>query len=96
MQDIKYIIIGKNGDTERTIAPEDFVKYSGYLDYDVKVTQHGSIYQFKFATNEARDWWNNKISDDEDNVFNKNNCVAEHRYAVNIVEGMRKDGLSVC
>ncbi len=63
---------------------------------DVIITNHGTIIGFTLNSKVAKNWWNEKISDDEDNAFNKNNCVAEHRYAVNIVEGMRKDGLSIC
>jgi|TARA_R100001530_G_scaffold2640_1_gene4256 hypothetical protein len=63
---------------------------------DVIITNHGTIIGFTLNSKVAENWWNEKISDDEDNAFNKNNCVAEHRYAVNIVEGMRKDGLSIC
>jgi len=62
---------------------------------DVIITNHGTIIVFTLNSKVAKNWWNEKISDDEDNAFNKKNCVAEHRYAENIINGMKSSGLRI-
>jgi hypothetical protein len=58
---------------------------------DVKVNNHGTIFKFDLLTSKAKSWWKKNIQDS----FGKDNCVVEHRYAMDIYQGMKQADLKI-
>jgi hypothetical protein len=58
---------------------------------DFSVENHGSLFLFRMNTAAARQWVHDNVEDDAQ--FFCDALVVEHRYAANLAEGMRGDGL---
>lgn len=54
---------------------------------DVLITDYGSLCKFHLKSNQALDWWNYHVAN--------NNYTAERRYANDIYCGMVNNGLSI-
>ena len=61
-------------------------------EVDVTVTNHGTIFTFALHTDAAREWWAEYVADGLEFAGNK---VVEHRFALDIAEGMEEGGLIV-
>jgi hypothetical protein len=61
---------------------------------DVKVVNHGSLWQFYLLTEAAQGWWAEYVPDDGFQVSGTVKVV-EPRYAVDLVDGMVSNGLVV-
>jgi hypothetical protein len=59
---------------------------------DVNVTNHGSLLLFALLTNAAKDWVEENVAEPQWFGYH---LVCEHRYAADLVAGMRADGLEV-
>jgi hypothetical protein len=59
---------------------------------DVEVMNEGTIFLFTPLTQEAKDWIESHV---EDPMYYGNSLVVEHRYALDLAEGMVNDGLCV-
>jgi len=60
---------------------------------DVRLHNEGSIVLFELISEPAKVWVSEKVSDDAQ--WFGHQLVVEHRYAEDIVNGMREDGLEV-
>ena len=60
---------------------------------DALVENHGSIFLVRPVTEAAMEWIEEHAP--EDAMFVSTAIVVEHRYVVDFVEGMRRDGLAV-
>ena len=61
---------------------------------DVKVVNHGSLFQFYLLTEAAKEWWTAHVPD-EGFQWSTTSKVVEPRYARDIATGMQTDGLEV-
>ena len=59
---------------------------------DVQVVNEGTIVLFRPLTDAARTWIDENVNSEDYQWFGGGLCV-EHRYANDIVEGMKADGL---
>lgn len=62
-------------------------------DRDFTIAGEGTVFVLTPHTKEARDWIVERISD-EHQVWS-GGIVVEHRYILDIVDGIRNDGLSI-
>jgi hypothetical protein len=62
---------------------------------DVKVANEGTLWQFFLLTPAAKDWVGEKVQMENYMRQGESAFAAEHRYAPDIVEGMKADGLVV-
>lgn len=60
---------------------------------DICVENHGSLYLLRSLTQAGQDWLDEHIPEDAQTIGNAIAC--EPRYAVDIVQGMQRDGLFV-
>jgi len=58
---------------------------------DCRVENHGTLFLFQPLTPAASDWIEEHVQ--EDAQFFGTALVVEHRYACDLAEGMREDGL---
>ena len=60
---------------------------------DVFVENYGSIFLFRPMTRAATDWISGKVQDDAQ--WFGNALAVESRYALDLADGMRRDGLTL-
>jgi hypothetical protein len=60
---------------------------------DVIVENHGTIFLFDPKSQAAQDWIAENVPEDAQYFAGK--LAVEHRYAANIADGMRRDGLTL-
>lgn len=61
---------------------------------DIQIENHGSIFLFRVLTNHARTWVDKNVHVEE-YLWIGSAFSVEHRYALDLAEGMRADGLEV-
>ena len=59
---------------------------------DVRIADHGSIVLFYTLSDASRAWWRDNVADGETLGAAR---VVEHRYAMDILQGLIRDGLSI-
>lgn len=62
---------------------------------DFFVENHGTIFLLRPNTPEAKAWLEEHTPADEDHQYLGNALCVEHRYILDIVDGIRNDGLTV-
>jgi hypothetical protein len=60
---------------------------------DVLVSNHGTIFLFELKTTAAKEWVSEKVGGEVS--YFCGSLVVEHRFALDLAEGMRNDGLVV-
>jgi len=60
---------------------------------DVIVENHGTIFLFEPTSQAAKEWIAENVSDDAQYFAGK--LAVEHRYASDLADGMRRDGLTL-
>tara|TARA_Y100000034_G_scaffold14631_1_gene15357 strand:- start:735 stop:947 length:213 start_codon:yes stop_codon:yes gene_type:complete len=62
------------------------------MSQDFSIINHGTIVQFCPHTPKAVEWWNKNTNQ---RVKNATYLICEHRYAHDVIKGIRKDGLKI-
>ena len=65
----------------------------GVLTTDARISHHGSIFLFHLLTDRASEWVEEYVRDDR--MMFGGALVVEHRYALDLAQGMVRDGLVV-
>lgn len=60
---------------------------------DVKIERAGSLFMFQPLTDAAKEWLKENVS--EDSQWFGGRLVVEHRYAMDLAEGMKSEGMIV-
>lgn len=76
------------------MATNDVLAHITTSQPDFFVENHGSIMLVRPVTGDARDWLEIHVTGDEHQYFG-DALVVEPRYILNLVEGIRGDGLTV-
>ena len=61
---------------------------------DVQISNHGGFFLFSPLTKAAREFITNYVVNEETQMYGES-VVVEHRYAWDLAEGMKNDGLIV-
>jgi hypothetical protein len=56
---------------------------------DFKIENEGSIILFEPLTDAARSWWKSNVDPDAMTIYSGRAYVVEHRYAGDIIEGIK-------
>ena len=62
---------------------------------DIRVENHGTLFRFVVLTEKGLTWVNERVSLEEYQWMGRDAFVVGHRYAEELVVGMRREGLTV-